>query len=40
MGIIDAFIQFLLGLVHLFIDLIRYVLNFILSLLDMIVSSL
>lgn len=35
MGIIDAFLTFLLGLVYLIVDIIKYILNFFLSLLDM-----
>lgn len=36
MSILDAFINFLLGLVHMVVDIIRYILNFILSLLNMV----
>lgn len=36
MDIINAFLNFLLGFVYLIVDIIRYVLTFFLSLLDMI----
>lgn len=35
MGIIDALIGFLLGLVYLIVDIIRYILSFFLNLLNM-----
>lgn len=35
MGIINAFLGFLLGLVYLIVDVIAYILNFFLSLLNM-----
>jgi len=36
MPIIEAFINFIIGLIYLFVDLIRHILNFILNLLNMI----
>lgn len=35
METIDAFLAFIIGLVDFFIDIIRYILNFFLSLLNM-----
>lgn len=36
MAVIDAFITFLVGLIYLFINVLKYILNFFLSLLNMI----
>lgn len=35
MGIIDAFVQFIIGLINFVVDIIRYILNFFLQLLNM-----
>lgn len=36
MGIINAFLTFIMGLVYMVVDIIKYILNFFLSILDMV----